>query len=775
MSNPSVYQLPQSLPEDLEQLRQLTGQFQRGEISAARYQAFRVPQGVYEQRESGTFMLRARLAAGILTPGQMRVAAEVAETYGDGTLHLTSRQDLQIHGVKVGGIYPAVARLAEAGLSTKGGGGNTVRNIAACYLAGVCPEEVFDVTPHVVSLTEFLLPDPLSYQLPRKYKLACSGCSRDCAGATISDLGFISKRRGSEEGFAVYVGGGMGAHSRVGRLLEEFVPATQACRVAEAIKRVYDRHGNRKNRHRARLRFLVEDVGFEAFEKLYGEELDRLGDVAAPPLRARPAELANNHGRHVPPGPGFEYWRRANVLPQRQDGYNTVEITPALGVLQAEQIWRLADVVERFGERVLRATNWQDAVLRWVGEEELSALHAELAGLGLGTGEPPILKHLVTCAGASTCRLGICLSHGLAEAIRGALLRSDLDLKGAAGQVTVHISGCPNACGRHPVGQIGLYGAARRVNGRLVPHCVVQLGGHVEEGSSVLASGTSTLPARNVPDFLVELLQSFERSEHHIDFAAYLVAEGRQVAEALSRRYADVPGFVEDRNYYYDWGAEQIFSLAGRGPGECGAGVFDLIQVDLASAREAIETGRLFSATALAARALLVTRGEQADTDRQSLGLFRRHFVEPGVVSGEFKPLIDKAQHALATADPEAAFNPRSEEVANLLAAVQELYEGMGPSLRLPAPTCAASSTAAPSQEAVPADVTHDLRGVVCPLNYVKTKMALGKLNAGQVLAVLLDEKGSQNVPASAANDGHEVLSVAREVQHWRIVIRKGR
>src|SRR5450759_336142 len=145
MNNPSVYQLPQSLPEDLEQLRQLTGQFQRGEIPAARYQAFRVPQGVYEQRESGTFMLRARLAAGILDPEQMRVAAEVAETYGDGTLHLTSRQDLQIHGVKVEGIYPAVARLAEAGLSTKGGGGNTVRNIAACYLAGVCPDEVFDV------------------------------------------------------------------------------------------------------------------------------------------------------------------------------------------------------------------------------------------------------------------------------------------------------------------------------------------------------------------------------------------------------------------------------------------------------------------------------------------------------------------------------------------------------------------------------------------------------------------------------------------------------
>jgi sulfite reductase (ferredoxin) len=373
--------------------------------------------------------------------------------------------------------------------------------------------------------------------LPRKYKLACSGCSRDCAGATINDLGFISKRRGSQEGFTVYAGGGMGAHSRVGRLLEEFIPTSQACRVAEAIKRVFDKHGNRKDRHRARIRFLIEEIGFETFVKLYREELDRLGDVAAPPLRARPAKPA---------------------------GSNTVEITPPLGVLQADQIRGLAGVVERFGEGILRATNWQNAVLRWVGDEELPALHAELAGLGLGTGGPTILKHLVSCAGASTCRLGLCLSRGLAKAIHGALLGSDLDLKGAAGAVTIHISGCPNACGRHPVGQIGLYGAARHADGRLVPYYVVQLGGHVEEGKTVLASGAYAIPARDVPNFLVEFLRSFESSGQQPDFAAYLAADGRQVAEALSRQYASVPEFAKDKSYYFDWGAEDLFSLAGR-------------------------------------------------------------------------------------------------------------------------------------------------------------------------------------------------------------------
>ena len=691
MTSSSVYRFPPDLPEDLEQLRRMAAQFQSGEIPAARFQAFRVPQGIYEQRESGTFMLRARLAAGILSPGQMRAAAAVAETYGDGTLHLTSRQDLQIHGVKVEGIHPAVAQLAEAGLSTKGGGGNTVRNIAACYLAGVCPEEVFDVTPHVVSLTEFLLPDPLSFQLPRKYKIACSGCGRDCAGATVNDLGFIARRRGDAEGFAVYAGGGMGAQSRPARLLEEFAPVADANRVAEAVKRVFDKHGNRKNRHKARLRFLVEEIGFEAFERLYREEFERLGGIAVAPATAPPAEPLGKPGRPTPQGTGFEYWRQTNAVPQKQAGRYAVEIAPPLGVLQAGQLRRLALAVERFGEGVLRATNWQTAVLRWTSEESLPALQAELFALRLGAGQPAILKHMVACAGASTCRLGICLARGLASALREALLCSGLNLKKAAGALTVHISGCPNACGRHPVAQIGLYGAARRVNGRLAPHYFVQLGGRVEEGKTVLASGAYAVPARGVPAFLVEFLAGFEASEQYPDFAAYVAADGPAAAERLSRKYADVPASAAAGDYYTDWGANEVFSLAGRGPGECGAGVFDLIQVDLAASAEALEAGRLLQATVLAARALLVTRGQQADTDRQSLELFHRHFVEPGVVPVEFEPLIENASQSLDAADPVAAVRPRRGDVANLLAAVRSLYESMGPSLRLPSPGGAAA------------------------------------------------------------------------------------
>jgi sulfite reductase (ferredoxin) len=774
------YRLPESLPQDLEQLRQLTEQFSRGDIPAARYQAFRVPQGIYEQRESGTFMLRVRLPAGVFLPPQMRAVAAISRAHGTGPLHLTTRQDVQIHGVAVAGIVPAVEALAQAELSTKGGGGNTVRSIVGCPHAGVCAKEVFDVTEGTLALTEQLLADPLSFQLPRKYKLALSGCGQDCAGATVNDLGFIAKDHEGQQGFAVYVGGGLGAKSRTATLLEPFIPQAQAPRVAEAVKRVFDQHGNRKNRHRARLRFLLEDLGFEAFKKLYGQALAALPEVAPARSRVAPPSVPEPVPAKVQavgtPASGFERWAETSVAPQKQAGFHTVEISAPLGMLEPDQLAGLADVVERFGERQLRATNWQHLVLRWVSEAQLSELFAALAALGLAQAQPALLNHLTSCTGSSTCRLGICLSRGLSGAIATAIARSGLDLSGPAGELSLHISGCPNACGRHPVAKIGLYGAARRVEGHLVPHYVVQLGGHVEEGKTVLAEGGTPIPARNVPAFVVDLLKAFKEAPLLGDFATFLSAGGRQAAEELLERHAHTPGFDEDKNYYYDWGARELFSLAGRGPGECGAGVFDLIEVDLASAAEALAANRLFAATALAARALLVTRGEQADTDVQSLALFRKHFIEQDLIPAGLHPLVDRALEASRSAEGQPQFAALPQDVASLLEEVKGIYVGMGPSLRVatpPAAACGIPPIPAPAAALATADQSVDFRGVVCPLNYIKTKMALARLQTGQTLAVLLDQQGATNVPASAAGDGHEVLQVAQLADHWRVVIQK--
>ncbi len=772
----SLYQLPESMADDLETLRRMTAQFKAGEVSAIAFRAFRVPLGVYEQRETGTFMLRVRLPAGGLLPHQMRALARVSETYGNGILHLTTRQDIQVHRVPLEAIHPALVSLYEAGLSTKGGGGNTVRNITACHDAGVCPAEAFDVTPYALALTEVLLNDPLSYQLPRKYKIAFSGCRKDCPGATVNDVGFIAKRRGDTLGFAVYVGGGLGAHSRVADRLEEFVPASEVYFVAEAVKRVFDQHGNRKNKRQARLRFLIDRIGFEAFRDLYKRELAALrrDSLPQPVIRPRPQPepppAANGVASPVAPAAGFEAWRRVNVTPQKQDGYCMVQLPLVRGDIEADALRALAGIVETHGEGMLRAEQHQNAFIRWVPESQLAELHARLAPIGLAASQPPILRDMVSCAGASTCQLGICLSRGLAKAVVDELGRADLDLH-RLGELKLHISGCPNSCGRHPIAPIGFFGAARRVAGRLAPHYVVVLGGRVAEGQTRLAERVGTIPARNVPPFLRDFLAVFSESAQCPDFDAFLEAGGREIASALVSEYKDMPDFEQDKNYYFDWGAEQIFSLAGRGPGECSAGVFDLIETDLASASEALDKHRAFEAASLAARALLVTRGEQADDDAEAFALFKKHFVEEGLIDPKLGAVVAAGLRAASAPDPEQAFDGKWDEVAALVAAVKDLYDNMDPSLRFP--VRAAGEEPAVETEEVKADSFHDFRGVVCPLNYVKTKLALERLKGGQTLAVLLDDEGARNVPESATLDGHEVLSTTREGDHWRVVIRK--
>ena len=773
----TIFKLPESLKEDVDRFKELVDRFQSGAVSAAEFRSFRVPLGVYEQRREGAFMLRVRLPAGGLLPHHMRRLARVARSYGNGVLHVTTRQDIQVHDVALDEVHPALVELLEAGLSTKGGGGNTVRNITACYDAGVCAREAFDVSPYAVALTEFLLSDPLSYQLPRKYKIALSGCPGDCAGATVNDLGLVARRKGDEQGFAVYVGGGLGARSRVADRLADFVPAEDVHFVAEAVKRVFDKHGNRKNRRRARLRFLIEQIGIDRFRALFETQLSevRSAGLPAPRVRSLPKRALSAQHSAEAPSEGFALWREKNVTPQKQSGYYLAHVPLPLGDIPADALAGLADVVEQHGEGMVRTTQSQNLVIRWVHENELPALHRKLVGLALGRTLPPIVRNMAACAGASMCKLGICLSRGLSEALVHGLSHSGLELD-SLGELGINISGCPNACGRHPLGQIGLFGAARRVAGRLVPHYVVQVGGRTREGATRLAEGKDAVPARNVPALLVDILRAFRESDEYPDYDSFLDARGRDIARELIARCKHVPSFEEDKNYYYDWGAETPFSLAGRGPGECGAGVFDLIEVDLASASEALRDGRLLAATVLAARALLVTQGHEARDDGEALRLFAKHFIEAGLVEGSFAELISKCQDSVLAREPEERFGAEGVEVAALVETVQDLYGSMDQSLRF-RPTVQQDEPgprAAPAQQAEIAGEAN-FHGVACPLNYVKAKLMLEQVQSGQVISVLLDEEGSRKVPPSAERDGHQVLSVTPEGDQWRVLIRKGR
>lgn len=777
----TIYNLPDTITDDLDRFKEEVEQFKSGTNSFAEFRSFRVPQGVYEQREESMFMLRVRIAAGGVLPHQMRTLASVSRKYGNGILHVTTRQDIQVHRVPLDNIHPGLVELCDAGLSTKGGGGNTVRNITACYDAGVCAAEAFDVAPYAIAMTEFMLPNPANYQLPRKYKIAFSGCPDDCANATVNDVGCIAKKRGDEIGFAVHAAGGMGARSRVGNLLEEFVPADEIHFVAEAIKRVFDKHGNRKNKHKARLRFLVDQIGFDRFRELYEEELSELRKSDMPKLQVRdlPRRDSSVSDSGAQPHPEFAIWREKNIEPQRQDGHYMAHIHLLLGDLTADTMEKLANVVEVHGEGMARTTQSQNMVIRWIREDELAELHRKLADLGLAETPAPVLSNMVACAGASTCKLGICLSRGLASATIKKLSNNGLDLDGL-GDLNINISGCPNSCGQHPIGQIGLFGGARRIGGRLMPHYVIQLGGRVTEGETRLAEGKTAIPAHDIPAFVADFLQAFQESSQHPDYHAFLDADGREISERLTEKYRDVPSFEEDKNYYFDWSSDSLFSLAGRGPGECGAGVFDLIEVDLASAHESLERGDLYSAAALAARALLVTQGQETKEDAEAFTLFSKHFIESRLASESFTVLMENGRRSALTSDPQGNFDADDVAVSELVGAVQSLYDNMDQSLRFQplgaadgAPQPEESTQEEPAKPEVSVDKEVDYRGVVCPLNYVKTKLVLEQMASGQTLSILLDEEGGRNVPESAKLDGHEVLTKEKEGDHWLVILRR--
>ncbi len=761
------------LQAGLDRFRDETESFRNGQTSADHFRAFRVPFGVYEQRAAGRYMLRLRITAGDLSSQQLRALATVASRDGNSLLHVTTRQDLQVHDVPVEHLHRGLVTLAEAGLSTIGGGGNSVRNVTACPDTGFCDKECFPVAEHARAVTAELLETPFALDLPRKYKLSFSGCDEDCAGARANDVGYIARVVDGRRGFAVYAGGGMGGKSRVAQLLEEFVPEEEIFYVAEAVKRLFDRLGNRRNKHQARLRFLVEQLGFEGFKERYEEVLAEVRSV--PPLKIPPTEVPPVT---VPAKPApevneeaFVEWQRYHVTAQPQPGLHKVEIPLFLGTMVAPVAEQLADVAKRCGAGRLRSTLAQNLVIPWVPTAALPLAFSLLSEAGLATPTPRLISEMAVCAGASTCRLGICQSRGLAHELRGLLEASSLDLE-ALKDLKIFISGCPNSCGRHLLADVGLSGGARRLAGEVAPHYEVRLGSRSTVDSVTFAQGKTVIPARAIPETLVALLTEFSAAAGDPDFYEFAGRSGEEFLEgqgaAARARYEAAPDDV-----HVDWGTEIPFSLAGRSPGECGAGVFDLIDIDLAAADEALAQGDTYRATVSASRALLVTQGIGTSDDREALRAFAERIVEPQHVDSSFRAVVEQAIGASYAGDPAVAFGVAPETVRELVAAVRDLYGRLDQSLRLPEPGEAKSAPAPKTASAAAIDAPKevDFRGVVCPLNYVKTRMVLDKMAPGEVLSVLLDEAGARNVPESVAKDGHEVQDVIELHDHWRVLI----
>jgi len=542
-------------------------------------------------------MQRIKIPFGGITPDQMDVLADVSEEYADSVLHVTTRQDFQLHFVHIEDTPTIMRRLAAAGITTREACGNSVRNVTACPLSGVCHEEAFDVTPYSKACAKFMLGHPDAQGFGRKFKFAFSGCKDNACGLTnLHDMGAIAVKRvenGVEKrGFEIYVGGGLGTVPHNAKLFHEFVPEEELLPLAQAVSRVFARLGEKKNRAQARIKFLVAKLGIEEFRRLVLEErkilpedprwtsyISGVKDYRETPVR--PAAPLNGQPRI----PGFAEWRLTNVYSQKQPGYAVATVTLPLGDLSAWQLRELAKIARRFSGDNVRTTVEQNIVLRWVSEADLIDLYQELAKIGLGDFGAGSIVDVVACPGTDTCKLGIASSRGLGGEIRTRLASNFFNLDEAVRNLRIKISGCPNSCGQHHIADIGFYGTSRTFGNRRVPHFQVVLGGKWQQNAGAYGLALGSVPSKRIPDVVQCITDTFVRErkpgESFQDFTRRI---GKKELRNMLEPFMPVPSFDFEPGLYSDWGDPRTFSIGDIGTGECAGEVISVAQFDLAAA-----------------------------------------------------------------------------------------------------------------------------------------------------------------------------------------------
>jgi sulfite reductase (ferredoxin) len=617
-------------------------------------------------------MQRIKVPYGKLTARQLEVIAELAEEYSDEILHITTRQDVQLHFVHIEDTPDLMRRLAAVGITTREACGNSVRNVTQCPSAGVCSGEAFDTTPHAHALTFFLLGHDDTQDFGRKFKIAFSGCKASACGLTsFHDIGVIATTRQvngiTERGFEFYVGGGLGAVPQAAVLLEAFVPESELLPLSQAVCRVFARLGEKENRQRARLKFLVKKLGIHEFCRLVREEratlrpdprwTAHLGAPAAGEAPLRPGAPAGDSKLD-----GYGVWLRDNVRAQRQDGWYTATVSLPLGDLTAHQARRVAELARRFTGDTLRATVDQNLLLRWVSGADLPELYAGLREVGLGAAGADTIADVTACPGTDTCKLGISSSRGLAGELRKHLALVE---EPSARALHVKCSGCFNSCAQHHVADIGFLGVSRVVNGRRVPHFQLVVGGQWSENAAAFGLAIGAVPSKNVPKLVAQLTARYVAERHEDEsFRAFIQRIGKKEVRALVDQHNFVPPHELDASYYSDWGDPREYTIGDIGQGECAGEVVSFVEMGLAAAeRELFEAQLLLdqgdavaaaerakSAMLQAARALTREKNTNlGEAEPEIVAEFRAHFYETKLffdpyAGGKFAHYLFKTQ-----------------------------------------------------------------------------------------------------------------------------------
>jgi len=669
-------------------------------------------------------MVRIKIPMGRLSAEQLDILAELAEEYSDSILHVTTRQDIQLHFVHIEDTPDLMRRLAAVGITTREACGNSVRNVTACQFAGVCSDQAFDVTPYANALTYYLLGHKDTQDFGRKFKIAFSGCKpHPCGLANFHDIGAIAVTRQVDgelrRGFEFYVGGGLGAVPQQAKLLDEFVPPEELLPLAQAVCRVFARLGERKNRARARLKFVVQKLGLEEFRRLVLEERDRIPaderwtayldhldddrEVPVRPGRALEAELE----------PACERWRASNVRPQPQPGYVVATVRLPLGDLTATQARQLSDLARRFTGDTIRLTVEQNLVLRWLPEADIPELHRELERIDLALAGASTLADITACPGTDTCKLGIASSRGLAAALSEHLEGQDrAALNGSAGDLAglhIKVSGCFNSCGQHHVADVGFLGVSRNVGGRRVAHFQLVVGGEWENNGGSYGLAIGAFPSKRIPDVVDRLTALWLRERQAGErLQAFIQRIGRAKVKEALEDLRHVPAYEEDKSYYSDWGDSREYTIGDMGVGECAGEVVTAAEFGLAaSEREVFEAqlhlegGDSARAADMAYRAMLsaakalvrVVNTDLGEDPDQIVTEFRARFhdnqlFDPGA-GARFAAFLLRAHEAPLQGPNRERAHQQIEEAQLFIEAAHTCYD------RLQGPQAAASLDAA--------------------------------------------------------------------------------
>ena len=468
-------------------------------------------------------MMRIKIPFGGLNPEQLEVLAELSEEYADGVSHVTTRQDIQYHFVHIDDTPSLMRRLAAVGITSREACGNVVRNVTACPLAGICRDETFDTTPYAKACSRFLLGHPDTQDFGRKFKIAFSGCQQHpCGLVTMHDMGAIAKTKvvdGKEKrGFALYVGGGLGSVPYKAKLFDEFLPEEELLPISQAISRVFARLGEKRNRARARVKFLIANLGIDEFRKLVLAERQKLAND--PRWTAHLASVNEQTEEPLKPGvslngserpDGFDAWYATNVYKQRQPGYVAATVTLPLGDASADQLRALADIARRFVKDTIRTTVEQNILFRWVSEADLPEFYRAIKAIGLGAPDAATIVDVTACPGTDTCKLGIASSRGLARELRYRLGEKSLQLDEAVKNLRIKVSGCFNSCGQHHIADIGFYGINRNVKGFQVPHFQVILGGKFHDNAGEYGVPIGAVPSKRIPEAVLSITEYYVR------------------------------------------------------------------------------------------------------------------------------------------------------------------------------------------------------------------------------------------------------------------------